>query len=310
MKRHLSETEMILFVRRRITLVALMIASQSAVAQEPRRLAQPDSVPLELAGALIASGGFGAEPQILIGMLPGWMNSRVFLPQNGRVLGSAFIGSVTVGVLAVRDQPDVAIAAFESELAKRGWKAPRSGQQPPISGGGFRSAPTPPAVDPSPVTRLVLCGGDQQMLTVSATRRSQTTTQVIYRVTPTSAYGPCSAPQQPASPRGERSIHPTLINPTDVIDFRNYGHCSSPGLASETSASVRTPGSLDSLMQHYARQLQDSGWRPTPARSVGQTWSRTDSTGQTFEARLTLSASPRDSLCRDLNLMVSEVRKP
>jgi hypothetical protein len=296
---------MSLCVRRWIPLVAVAVSIHSLAAQEPRRLAQPDSIPLELAGALIAAGGFSAEPQILVGMLPGWMNSRVFLPPGARVLGSAFIGSVTVGVLAVSEQPDIAIAQFTPELARRGWKAP---PQPAYGGGGFRSAPVNTPVDQFPVTRLTLCGGDQQMLMVNATRRSGTTTQIVYRVMPTAAYGTCS-PQQPQARRMELPV-PTLINPAEVSDFRNYGNCSSHAQGSGSSGNIRTPVSLDSLVGHYAKQMLDSGWRATSARSVGLTWSRTDSSGRMFEARVTASASPQDSLCRDLNLMVWEIRKP
>ena len=147
---------MSLCVRRWIPLAAIGAAIHALAAQEPRRLAQPDSIPLELAGALIASGGFTTEPQILVGMLPGWMNSRVFLPPNGRVLGAAFIGSVTVGVLSVSEQPDSAIPKFEGELVKRGWKLPPRAPKP-STGGGFRQAPVA-ASDPSPVTRIMLCG--------------------------------------------------------------------------------------------------------------------------------------------------------
>lgn len=297
---------MSLCVRRWMPFVAVAVTVQALAAQEPRRLAQPDSIPLELAGALIASGGFTTEPQILVGMLPGWMNSRVFLPPGGRVLGSAFIGSVTVGVLAVSEQPDIAIAQFKTELANRGWKTPPS---PGYGGGGFRPAPPNTPVDQSPITRLMLCGGDQQMLIVNATRRAGTTTQIVYRVTPTSAYGTCG-PQQQQAQRSERVPVPTLINPAEVSDFRNYGNCSSHAQGSGMSGNVRTPVSLENLVSHYAKQMRDSGWQATSALSLGRSWSRTDSSGRQFEARITASMSPNDSLCRDLNLWVWEIRKP
>ena len=299
---------MSLCVRRWIPLVAIGAAIQALAAQEPRRLAQPDSIPLELAGALIASGGFSTEPQILVGMLPGWMNSRVFLPPNGRVLGSAFVGSVTVGVLAVSEQPDSAIAQFKPELAKRGWKPLPAPEQTGSGAGGFRPAPVQGPVDPSPVTRMMLCGGDQQMLIVAATRRSEAKTQIVYRVTPATAYGPCSL--QPQPPRTDGIPVPTLINPGAVSDFRDFGKCSSHAQSAGRSVSLRSTVSLDSLVLHYAKQMQDSGWRATSAVSMGRSWSRTDSTGRLFEARLSASTSPHDSLCRDLDLTVWEIRKP
>jgi hypothetical protein len=298
-----------LFVRRRISLIRAVAAIISAAtlpiaAQEPRRLSQPDSIPLELAGALIASGGFGTEPQILVGMLPGWMNSRVFLPANARVLGAAFIGSITVGVLSVSDQPDAAIAQFKTELLRRGWKTPPA---QPNYGGGFRPAPVT-GVDASPVTRLTLCGGDEQLLMVNATRRSGTATQVTYRVTPTNQYGPCN-PMRP--PEQQRVPMPTLINPPDVADFRNFGSCSSTRTQSwGTMATLRTPMSIGALIDHYAKQLQDSGWRATALDLGGRTWTRTDSTGASYEARLMAMTSPHDTACRDLNLSIWSIQKP
>ena len=299
---------MSLCVRRWIPLVAVGAAIQALAAQEPRRLAQPDSIPLELAGALIAAGGFTTEPQILVGMLPGWMNSRVFLPPNGRVLGSAFMGSVTVGVLAVSEQPDIAIAQFKPALAKRGWTPLPAPEQTGYNGGGFRTARAPGPVESSPVTRLVLCGGDQQMLMFAATRRSETTTQIVYRVTPTNAYGACSLQQPPS--QTEQFPVPTLINPDELSDVRDFGNCSSHAQSAGRSLSIRSTVSLDSLMRHYTKQMQDSGWRETSAVSIGRSWSRTDSSGRVFEARLTASGSPQDSLCRDVNLTVWEIRKP
>ena len=57
----------------------------NAVAQEPRRLATLDSIPVELATALVASGGFGGEPIILVGALPEWFTSRVVVPAEGEL---------------------------------------------------------------------------------------------------------------------------------------------------------------------------------------------------------------------------------
>ena len=59
------------------TFVALTIAAlafsepiATASAQQPAPLRQADNVPIDLAMALVASGGFGGEPQILVGAMP------------------------------------------------------------------------------------------------------------------------------------------------------------------------------------------------------------------------------------------------
>ena len=92
---------------------------------------QPDSVPIDLATALISAGGLGGDMQILIGDLPGWVSERVPPPENATVLGSAFVGSSVVGILRVPDAPEAAITRFKEELLKHGWKAP---PPPPIYG--------------------------------------------------------------------------------------------------------------------------------------------------------------------------------
>jgi len=53
-------------------------------AQEPRRLAQPDSVPLDPVTALVVGGGLGGDPQILVGSFPGWIANRLYMPTNAR----------------------------------------------------------------------------------------------------------------------------------------------------------------------------------------------------------------------------------
>jgi len=56
-------------------IAALLVAAPvvGGRAQEPRRLAQPESVPLDLVTALVSVGGLGGDPQILVGSLPGWI---------------------------------------------------------------------------------------------------------------------------------------------------------------------------------------------------------------------------------------------
>ena len=139
----------------------LTIPLAAGLAQEPRRLTQPDSVPFDLASALIAAGGLGGEPQILVGSLPGWVSARIKTPANATVLGSAFLGSTVVGIISLPDAPDAVIADMNRELAKQGWKAP---PPQPSYGGGFRPAGFSLTVNGMP-TRVTLCG-DQQLLTV------------------------------------------------------------------------------------------------------------------------------------------------
>src|SRR4029078_11362338 len=136
-----------------------------ATAQQPRRLAMPDSIPVELATALIAAGGIPGEPVILVGSLPEWFATRVTVPKTARVLGAASSGNVVVGIYSVRGAADTAVTELKTTLVSQGWKFP---PPPPVyAGGRFRPAPSLPQTQQTgSSTRATLCR-DDQMLTVS-----------------------------------------------------------------------------------------------------------------------------------------------
>jgi hypothetical protein len=278
-----------------------------ARAQEPRRLAEPDSIPLDLAAALVSAGGFGGEPQILVGAVPEWIVPKLFVPPGARVLGSAFLGTTLVAVVSVSGASDSVLADFRRGLTQRGWAAPPP--TPAYSGGGFRPATT--SLPSSPFARDILCS-DQQMLTASATRRRGVATDVTLRVTSNPSFSLCHPPQP--SPSQYRSPFPTLYNPLGANDARMNGDCNSSAYvgSSGTGTSLRTPMAADALLDHYGKQLVDSGWKAAgEANSItGRTWTRPDSAGTPTELTITVTSSTRESGCRELNLQVRTMRKP
>jgi hypothetical protein len=287
-----------------MTCVALVLAvSVAAAAQEPRRLIQPDSIPVELAGALISAGGFGGEPQILVGAFPGWMNARVHVPTGARVLGSAFLGTITVAVMAVPQEPAAAIEQLRPELEKLGWAAP---PPPPSYGGGFRNQLPTMMGNVTVTTVFTLCGGDQQMLIARASRLHGGT-QVLYRITPASTGSTCHPPQLP--PNAMRSLYPTLYNPAGAGDYVSMRDCQLDGSSMGTSTQLRTPMSPQQILDHYAKQMQDSGWRPATT-AIGRIWTKPDSTGAPQEASLVVTTSARDSTCHDVSMQIRGARKP
>src|SRR5262249_23322937 len=119
--------------------------------------------------------------------------------------------------------------------------------------------------------------------------------------------GTCHPQQLPAGMA--RNPYPTLYNPTGAGDYSGIRDCQMDGAYSGTSAQLRTPMSSQQILDHYARQMQDSGWRPA-AGSIGRVWTKPDSTGALQEVSLVVATSPRDSLCHDVNLQVRAARKP
>jgi hypothetical protein len=293
-----------------MTSIALgLVGSVATAAQEPRRLTQPDSIPVELAGALMSAGGFGLEPQILVGAFPGWMSALIPVSGGARVLGSAFLSTTTVGVMVTSQEPAAAIEQLKPELEKLGWTSP----PPQISyGGGFRNPP-PPMMGNAPVlpavTFLSLCGGDQQMLTVRASRRPSGS-QVLYRITPAGTGSTCHPPPPPPPPTNAmRTTFPTLYNPAGSGDYAAVRDCQIDG--STALAQLRTPMPPQQILDHYAKQLQDSGWRlASGTTSMGRTWTKPDSTGAPLEVSVTVVTLTRDSTCHHLSMQIRPIRRP
>jgi len=295
------------------TFVALTIAAlafsepiATASAQQPAPLRQADNVPIELAMALVASGGFGGEPQILVGAMPEWIAGRVYVPPTARVLGAAFLGTAVVAVVQLPVASDTVLAEFKRELLKRGWTVPPPA--PVYAGAGFMPARPAPSI--APPTRLTLCG-DQQLLTVSSARRGGVVTNVTLRVVGSTGPGPCHLPQMPVSMM--RSPFPTLYAPEGALDARMSGDCSATMMGSMgTGTTLRTGMTADALLDHYGRQLADSGWTSHGDKGsvTGRLWTRPDSSGAPVEVVVSVTTSARDAGCRDLNLQVRTLKKP
>jgi hypothetical protein len=288
-----------------ILAVLAFTAIAAGRAQEPRRLISADSIPRDLAAALIASGGFGADPQILIGSMPEWIANRLSIPSGARVLGSAFLGTTVVAVVTMPVASDTMMNQLKSDLMRHGWINP---PPQPNYGGGFRQAPAGMMPD-GPLTRVTLCS-DQQVLTASAARQRGTVTNITYRVSTTGGYSVCRPPQ--LSVGATRSPFPTLYNPPTSVDARMSGDCANNFSGSGTSTTLRTSMTAEALLDHYARQLQDSGWTSAGEKAsiIGRTWSRTDSAGTPVEAVITVMTPAQNSACRELNLQVRTMRKP
>jgi hypothetical protein len=292
------------FTRYIVLPLALITPAMAAAAQQPAPLRQPESIPFDVAAALISSGGFAGEPQVLVGSMPEWIANRVYVPSNARILGSAFLGTTVVTVISLPTVSDSAIPEFTRELAKLGWKAP-----PPLPnyGGGFRPAP---AVAEGSSTRATLCG-DQQILSLSSARRRGIVTDVTLRVSAAGQYSACKPPQMPLGM--PRSPYPTLYNPAGAAEARMTTDCPAADAASAVmSTTLRTATTPDALLDHYARQLQDSGWKSgVDAKSVvSRSWTRPDSTGTPVELSLTVTSTSRNTACRDISLQVRRAQKP
>lgn len=278
------------------------------------RLTQPDSVPAALAAALITSSGFtpGSDPLILVGAVPDWAAQRVPAPAGWRVVGSAFMGTIVIGVLDAPTAPDSSIRRFEQTLLAAGWK-PTPPPNQGFSFGGFRPAQMMPmAAYTSPTRRFTLCRDNQTVSAWISKDRALTST-IVFRLANAGMPSICTpTPRDTMQERmmRDRPQFPVLYDPESPRDPNVMRECYNVGSGmTSTQTRVKTTMAGDKVLDHYARQLRDSGWTaggPTSLTSV-KSWSRADSTGKPIHVVLTVVTSLKDSTCKSVSM---EVQRP
>lgn len=278
--------------------LSLALVSRTTVAQEPP-LTQPAAIPLELAMALTGSGGLGAEadPVVLVGSIPAWVTQRVAIPSGWRTLGSAFLGTTVIAVVQVPTSNDTLIKEFEQHLHRNGWKAPPP-QPSQMYASGFR--PPPPAATIERASRRFTACRENQVLSSWISRQQALATTIVFRLGQSAANSTCN-PREP-DPRMLQAMRergePTLIDPSPW-DFGRSGCQQEDGGWSGSETQYRSPMTADQILDHYARQLADSGWLATPSRQapVARTWTRTDAGGVPRRMTLTVTRGIADSSC-------------
>lgn len=290
-----------------IVLTTAFAFAPAGGAQERQPLRQPGAIPADLASALIGAGGFGmsGDPQILVGELPGWVVSRVYLPSGARVLGSAFFGSTVVGVVTVPTVGDSVLVEIQRELQRRGWKPPPI---PTRASGGFRPARSAVNVRGMVSERPTLCR-DEHVLSMWLSRQQAMASTIIMRLG-NAGSGICNPPRFVA--QGRPSPFPTLFNPEGADgDMMSMRECYSQMGSSGTQTRLKTAMTAESILDHYGKQLRDSGWTTAAERAiVGQTWTGKDSTGAPRVLTLTVTSAPNDTTCRTVELGIQVTREP
>ena len=302
-------------MRMRSALFVLLAPATLLAQREPLR--QATAVPVELASLLAAAGGFPAsgEPQILVGDIPGFAAERIHIPEGSVVLGSAFLGTTMVAIVQTLEGAELPVAQLEAELMKKGWKKP---VMPTSQMGGFRPAPTPSSGAAGAAGSqwpLRFCAG-QESLTLSRGAPRQGKQPLIIRMSTGTGYGICNPPQMGSNRR--QVPLPTLYNPegaTENRDMMSFGECTTArpnyNNSNGTGARLRTAMAPEAMLEHYGRQLQDSGWTAEgTTTNVGRRWTRVDTAGKTIQARLNVTTASENPTCRELQLMVSELEKP
>ena len=294
----------------------LIVSVAASVGAQQQPLTQPASIPFDLALALTSSGGLGTDndPQILVGSIPEWALNRVSLPNGWRPIGSAFLGTTVIGVVQIPTANDSLIQRFQQHLERNGWKAP---PQSPMNymGGGFRPAMTQTAARRAE-RRFQLCR-DNQMVNAWIARELPLATTIAFRLSTPSGnqFNQCNppAPDPRMLAMQRESPFPILYDPA-ARDAMAMASCyNAEAFSNSTETRFRGTMTPEQVLDHYARQLADSGWvagGPASA-TAARTWTRPDAGGQPRQIILTVSRPPgADSTCFRVQMDARSSRRP
>jgi hypothetical protein len=300
---------------RRIVLVLATAVMVPAVLGAQDRLTQPDSIPAALVSALMTSSGFtpGSEPLMQVGSIPAWAAQRVPLPSGWRVIGSAYMGTIVIGVVEAPTMPDSAIKRLEQTLLAATWKP----TPPPYMGpmmGGFRPAGMLPNTTALNTRRFTLCSENQTLSAWIARDRALSTT-VVFRLGTAGTPSVCNPPPRDTASermiRSQRPPFPTLYDPSTSRDPNAMRECYEYGGGmSSTQTRFKTTMSGEKVLEHYGAQLRDSGWvagGPT-SRSAAMAWSRPDSAGKPMHVVLSVVTASQDTTCKVVNMEIQRAR--
>ncbi|HEX6747616.1 MAG TPA: hypothetical protein VF092_10035 [Longimicrobium sp.] len=273
---------------------AILTASPPAAAQ--------NSIPAELATALVAMPTGSTPEQIVVGRIPNGFPAGV-APAGGRVLGGiARDTSSAVAAFAVPQAPAEATAALRQALAEGGWSSPGD----PRPQRGF--------IDPNPMRNMgFLCRG-AEMLSTAAAPAPGGGAYVRLDYSRARRMSPC-AMMRAARPGGmapwDSVPIPALTAPegaTALATGSGVLPASFGRSGASASTRLRTDQSAAALVQHYAAQLRAAGWTPAPAAAsptvVAQAFRMRGEDGKEWFGVLTATAFP-DSPVRDLSFQVN-----
>jgi len=266
----------------------------------------PDSIPRELVAALLHTsyGGGGPDLEFFVGKVPPTVEPFLYVPPGARILGGYSSFSGTTVALVVRNMN------YQEVGAMYGREQPKLGWSPPPSAGDLRGWGFIPAQGSGMTNGLEFCHIGQSLQIMPS--QEGTNTYIIAQVQ--NLGGRCSMPNR--SLTGGRTtpqtVLPTVTNPVGVN--MNPQVCSQPYVpvvgTSGTTERLETNDSPSKLLDFFARQLADSGWKPAPAAATARRqFARPDSVGNSRELTLTATqfTSTSGGSCLDVNMSVRVV---
>ena len=290
-------------MRRNLITSGLLLVACTAAAQTPTT-PSPDSLPRELVEGLLRAGVStypGDGSAFVVGRVPTTLAPFMYVPPNARVLGGLESPNNTVVVLSVHVSREELRNMYARELPRLGW-TPATGRSG-FAGWGFMPAPGTGQYG----SGLEFCHiGQSLQINPTETQSGLSVIAVVRN------FGGACGGRMPAfvsnSPAADA---PTLVNPIDA--GMNLPDCYQPTLASagrSMSERLKTSLTPDKLLEHYARQLADSGWTPAGPQgtSARRTWTHPDTGSTQREVTLTIAPSAVPA-CQEVSMQVRQVHK-
>lgn len=276
-----------------------MIVASSALEAQRSGAQQPDSLPRELVEALVrpAYFGYGAPTEFVVGKIPPALAPFLYVPKGARVLGGMVGINGTAGVVVVQGNVESVSEEYRRELPKLGWTVP-----PPL---GRTWGFVPANESNSTGNGLEFCHIGQSLQVIPAPAGNNTV-QVTATV---QNGGRCNSQitfvggrPQPQTP----IVLPTLVNPLGTAT--NAVDCNTAtmflGGSNGSTERVKSQLSVEQLLDRFAKQLADSGWKGGAITTVERrVWTAPDTGSAVRE--LTLTATPMAVAgCEDLSMTV------
>ena len=243
----------------RVLAVALALNASRAAAQRP---SSSDAIPRDLAAALLAEIG-ATSPDFIVGGIPPMFADRIPTLPGARVLGSMLTPTAATIAMSLPLRADSVRTLVMRELTNRGWRGSPVGN----TGGGFR-----PASSRGP---SVYCA-DGRGLTFSLSVPSYGTTLLRFVIRDGSFN--CGAATNGGGFVASSSFMPTLVNPRDVLPSSATCRTQGSGFGQLFTTAMRVAMTPEQLMDHYAKQLTDSGYLPltgdSDIREMNRTFTR------------------------------------
>jgi len=288
-----------------VTLAAACVSATAAAAQNAPA-AGPEMIPRELAEALLrpyVGFSFNGGGDFVVGKVPPLLAPYLYVPPDAHVIGGIQTQTTTIAVFTVPIPLEQVRLLYAREEPKLGWTQPPAFDA--MRGWGFMPAPgTSSSGDGYEYCHI---GQSLRILPSYSTGGSTQITATVQNF----GGSRCGLQQpniggRPVPPPGA----PTVFNPDGsqmnaqvCLQFAGIG-----SISSTTSERLQSPLSPAQLLDHFARQLADSGWKgATSEPGARRTWTRPDTGGSTRE--LTITALPATNVaqstnCHDLTMTV------